>query len=91
MRNVSSLSYLLVLLLSACSMFGSDSSEKVHSAYMGTGSMDQQQIGRLLTEQGYTDITGLHKNGADWVGSAINRDGQTVNFDIDKTGNVRTK
>jgi len=88
MRNVSSLSYFLVPFLSACSMFGG---EKVHSAYMGTGSMDQQQIDRLLTEQGYTDITGLHKNGADWVGSAINRDGQTVNFDIDKSGNVRTK
>ena len=88
MRKVSWLSLVLVTFVSACSLFGG---EKVHSSYVGPASMDQDQINRLLYEQGYTHITGLHKNGNDWVGSGINRDGQTVNFDIDKAGTIHTK
>lgn len=52
--------------------------------------MDQDQVAQLLNKQGYTNITNLHKNGPDWVGSA-NKDGQMVNFDIGKDGNVHTK
>jgi hypothetical protein len=74
--------------LSACSMFGR---ENVHSGYVGTASLNQDQITRLLNEQGYTNVTGLHKNGPDWVGSATDKDGQTVNFDIDKDGTIHTK
>lgn len=64
--------------------------ENVKSSYVGVASMDQDQVTQLLNKQGYTDITSLHKNGPDWVGSA-EKDGQMVNFDIDKNGTVRTK
>ena len=50
-----------------------------------------EQATELLNEQGYTEITGLHKNGTDWVGSAVDKDGQQVNFDIDKGGTIHTK
>ncbi len=73
--------------LGACSMFGG---EHVHSGYVGTASLSEDQVTQLLNEQGYTDITGLHKNGSDWVGSA-DKDGQQVNFDIDKGGTIHTK
>jgi uncharacterized membrane protein len=74
--------------LSACSTFGR---EHVQSGYVGTAALNQDQVTRLLNEQGYTDVTGLHKNGADWIGSAVNKDGQQVNFDIDKGGTIHTK
>lgn len=74
--------------LSACSMFGR---EHVQSGYVGPAVLNQDQVTRLLNEQGYTDITGLHKNGNDWIGSAVNKDGQEVTFDIDKGGTIHTK
>ena len=74
--------------LSACSLFGG---AKIHSDYVGTASLNQDQVTRLLNDQGYTNITGLHKNGNDWIGSAVNEDGQQVNFDIDKGGTIHTK
>jgi hypothetical protein len=74
--------------LSACSMFGG---EHVHSGYVGPAALSQDQVTQLLNEQGYTEITGLHKNGNDWVGSAVDKDGQQVNFDIDKGGTIHTK
>ncbi len=87
MRSVA-ISFLVISVLSACSMFGG---EKVHSTYVGPAAMDQDQINRLLFEQGFRNVTGLHRNGNDWIGSAQDRDGQTVNFDIDKAGTVHTK
>lgn len=74
--------------LSACTMFGG---EHVRSGYVGPASMNQDQVTRLLNQQGYTGVVGLHKNGNDWVGSATNKDGQEVNFDIDKDGTIHTK
>jgi hypothetical protein len=74
--------------LSACSMFGG---AKVHSDYVGPAALNQDQVTHLLNEQGYTEVTGLHKNGSDWIGSAVNQDGQQVNFDIDKDGTIHTK
>lgn len=74
--------------LSACSTF---SGERVHSGYVGPAALNQDQVTQLLNEQGYTEITGLHKNGTDWVGSAVDKDGQQVNFDIDKDGTIHTK
>ncbi|HXS29039.1 MAG TPA: hypothetical protein VN730_15360 [Steroidobacteraceae bacterium] len=78
----------LLVALSACSMFGA---ERVQSAYVGPAAMNQDQVTRMLNEQGYTSITGLHKNGNDWIGSAIAEDGRQVNFDIDKAGKIHTK
>ena len=74
----------------ACSDMRGHEHENVKSSYVGVASMDQDQVTQLLNKQGYTEITNLHKNGPDWVGSA-QKDGQMVNFDIDKSGNVRTK
>ena len=53
--------------------------------------MDDNHIAQLLSDRGYNHITNLHKNGSDWVGSATNQNGQPVNFDIDKDGNILTK
>lgn len=74
--------------LGGCSLFGG---ENVQSGYVGTAAMSQGQVTHLLNEQGYTDITGLHMNGSNWIGSAINKDGHQVNFDIDKHGTIHTK
>ena len=74
--------------LTACSMFGG---EHVRSGYEGPAALNQDQVTQLLNEQGYTDVSGLHKNGSDWIGSAINKDGRQVNFDIDKGGTIHTK
>jgi hypothetical protein len=74
--------------LSGCSFFGG---AKVHSGYVGPAALNPDQVTRLLTEQGYTNITGLHKNGNDWIGSAVAQDGHQVNFDIDKDGTIHTK
>ena len=78
------------LTLIACSEMPGHEHENVKSTYVGVSSMDDGQVTQLLSKQGFTDITNLHKNGPDWVGSA-NKDGQMVNFDIDKNGNVHTK
>jgi hypothetical protein len=42
-------------------------------------------------DQGYHDITGLHMNGSDWVGSADTHSGQPVDFDIDRHGVIHTR
>lgn len=76
-------------LLSACSAFGGGA--KTEKDYVGTASLDQDQVTQLLNQHGYANVTGLHKNGPDWIGSAINNTGQTVNFDIDKDGTIKTK
>lgn len=78
----------LLTAVSACSMFGR---EHVQSDYVGPAALNQDQVTRLLNEQGYQDISGLHKNGSDWIGSAVNKDGQEVNFDIDKGGTIHTR
>jgi hypothetical protein len=46
--------------LSAGAMFGG---EHVGSGYVGPASMNHDQVARLLNEQGYTDVMGLHKSG----------------------------
>jgi hypothetical protein len=52
--------------------------------------MDQDQVTQLLYQHGFVDISNLHKNGSDWVGSA-SKDGQSVGFDIDRSGTIHTK
>jgi hypothetical protein len=78
----------LVALLGGCSMFGG---EKVQKGYVGPASLNQDQVTQLLEQQGYSNITGLHENGSDWIGAATNRSGQQVTFDIDKDGTIHTK
>ena len=74
-----------LLVLAAC--FGR---ENVKSSYVGTASMSEDQVMQLLAQNGFQDVTSLHKNGPDWVGSA-RKDGSPVSFDIDKDGTVHTK
>ena len=75
---------LVVLGLGACA------GEKVREGYVGPAAMNEEQITRLLNEQGYTGITGLHKNGSDWIGAAM-KGSVEVNFDVDKDGKITTK
>ncbi len=81
-----------VMVWAAGALFGlaACAHEDTKSEYMGTGSMDQSQVMQLLNQHGYVDISNLHKNGPDWVGSA-SKDGQAVSFDIDKHGTIHTK
>jgi hypothetical protein len=82
------------LALSGCSMFGGDrasSSEDVRTAYAGPAALDEQQVTRLLHDQGYSNISGLHKNGSDWIGAATTKTGAQVDFDMDKNGVIHTK
>lgn len=72
-------------LVSACA-----NREDVKSGYVGTASMNEDQVTELLTQQNYTQVTGLHKNGRDWVGQA-EKDGQAVNFDIAADGKITSK
>ncbi len=64
--------------------------EQQRSEYVGTAAMDQDQVTQLLYQHGFVDISNLHKNGSDWVGSA-SKDGQSVGFDIDRSGTIHTK
>lgn len=74
-----------VLALAACA-----GHETVKSSYVGTASMSTDQVTQLLTQQGYTGITGLHENGQHWLGEA-KKNGQLVSFDIEPDGTIRTK
>lgn len=90
MRATAIVAPALLLGLAACSsLFGSEAKEQ--TSYAGTSSMNAMQIEQVLRGQGYRDIANLHKNGPDWVGSAINANGAAVNFDIDPGGTVHIK
>lgn len=81
-----------LLFLGGCSLLDrTSSSESVKTAYAGTASMTARQVTQLLHNQGYTDVTGLHQNGDDWVGAAIASTGHHVDFDIDKSGVIHAK
>lgn len=85
MRNLTLLSCITVsMAITACT------GVRVKSDYIGTSSMNKEQILQLLSQQGYTDVSDLHKNGDDWFGGA-QKDGHVVNFDIDKGGTIHTK
>ena len=73
------------LALAACS-----GRENVKSGYVGTASMNEDQVTQLLLQQNYTDITGLHENGRDWVGEA-QKEGQPVSFDIAPNGTIHSR
>ena len=53
--------------------------------------MTAQQVTQLLHNQGYTNVTGLHQNGDNWVGAATTSTGNHVDFDIDKNGVIHAK
>jgi hypothetical protein len=92
MRIAIALGGAALLVLGGCSLLDrSSSSENVQTAYAGTESMTPQQVTQLLHNQGYTAVTGLHRNGDDWVGAAITSSGNHVDFDIDKSGTVHAK
>lgn len=74
-----------LLMLAACG-----GHESVKSSYIGTASMNEEQVTQLLLQQNFTEINGLHKNGRDWVGNA-RKDGQSVSFDIAADGTIHTK
>ena len=74
-----------LLVLAACG-----GREDVKSSYIGTASMNQDQVTQLLAQHNFKEITGLHKNGRDWVGEA-QKDGQSVSFDIAANGTIHTK
>jgi uncharacterized protein YceK len=81
-----------LLVLGGCSMLDrSSSSENVRTAYAGPASMSADQVRQLLHNQGYTNVSGLHQNGDDWVGAATDGSGKHVDFDMDKNGVIHTK
>lgn len=78
--------------LGGCSLLDrSSSSENVRTAYAGPASMTSDQVMELLHNQGYTNVTGLHRNGDDWIGAATTSSGSRVDFDMDKKGVIHTK
>jgi uncharacterized protein YceK len=80
------------LVLGGCSMLDrSSSSESVRTAYAGPASMSADQVRELLHNKGYTNVSGLHQNGDDWVGEATDNSGKHVDFDMDKNGVIHTK
>lgn len=81
-----------LLFLAGCSLLDrSSSSENVRTAYAGPASMSARQVTQLLHNQGYTNVTGLHQNGDNWVGAATTSAGNHVDFDIDKNGVIHAK
>ena len=92
MRTSAFIATALVASLAACSsLYGSDSSPTTKTSYVGTSSMGPTEVGQLLRNNGYSHISNLHKNGADWIGSAVNQSGKPVAFDVDQNGVVHTK
>jgi len=53
--------------------------------------MTADQVTQMLHNQGYRNVTGLHQNGDDWVGSATTSTGKHVVFDMDKDGVIHSK
>lgn len=51
------------------------------------GSMSREQATQVLIHQGYRNISNLHKNGEDWIGTAT-KHGKPATVDIDKIGNI---
>ena len=91
MRTSAFIAAVLVASLAACSsLYGSDS-PTTKTSYVGTSSMGPTEVAQLLRNNGYSDIANLHKNGADWIGSAVNQSGKPVAFDVDQNGVVHTK
>ena len=45
-------------------------SQRWYARVLISTSMTMDQVTQLLTQQGYTGITGLHESGRDWVGEA---------------------
>lgn len=81
-----------LLVLGGCSLLDRSSpSENVRTAYAGPAAMTSDQVRQLLHNQGYTNVTDLHRNGDDWVGAATTSTGSHVDFDIDKKGVIHTK
>ena len=94
MRRLAMTGTLLVLSLSACSsMFGSGTGTSTPAGYAGSSApvMNEAQITRDLQDHGYSNVSNLHKSGNDWVGSAANSSGQSVDFDVDQYGVIHTK
>lgn len=61
--------------------------KRVETPSADSGTMSRKQVVQVLIHHGYRDITGLYRNGEDWIGAAT-KHGQVLNFDVDKTGNV---
>lgn len=82
----------MLLALGGCSLLDrTSSSENVRTAYAGPAVMTADQVRQLLHNQGYTNVTGLHQNGDNWLGSATTRTGTHVTFDMDRNGVIHTK
>ncbi len=85
---------ILVMGLAACSSGnGEDTSTATPAASAGSSvqPMDQQQVTQELEDRGYTNIANLRHSGGDWTGSAVNEQGQGVNFDVDPYGAIHVK
>lgn len=86
---------ILVTALAGCSSgFDGNTETASPAAYSGSSTpaaMDQQQVTQELQDQGYTDVTNLSQSGPDWTGTALNRNGQSVSFDVDPYGAVHVR
>jgi hypothetical protein len=69
----------LLLALAACASGHGDDSGS------GTAAMTDTQVHRLLLDQGYADIAGLHATNEGWTASAT-RGGKPVTVDVDRFG-----
>jgi len=90
MRATSSVAFSALVFSAMLATAACSGREAVRSGYVGTATMSEDQVTELLTQNGYQDVTNLHKNGQDWVGAA-NKDGSPVTFDIDKDGAIHSK
>jgi hypothetical protein len=54
---------------------------------VATTAITREQATQILIHEGYRNITDLHQNGEEWVGTATKR-GKTATFDIDSNGQV---
>lgn len=87
----------LVIGLSGCSSWKSGSSTRssdsgsptqsgLQSGGTGSSRMSESQVRQDLKDHGYSNLSGLHQSGNDWMGSATDSSGAPVNFDIDPGG-----
>ena len=85
---------ILVMGLAGCSSGnGEDTSTVAPAASSGSSvqPLDQRQVTEVLEDRGYTNIANLRHAGSDWTGSAVNEQGQGVNFDVDPYGAIHVK
>jgi hypothetical protein len=78
----------LVFGVAACSPTSSASRGDEAIAGSSKEAMSESQVRKDLGDRGYSNVLDLRRTGSGWAGSAVDRNGKRVNFDVDHLGAI---